>query len=378
MTPQRLAGAPRLIEWTGERCVPWAPDPPVIYEHFHRYLFASRLVEGRDVLDLASGEGFGAALLADSARSVVGVDIEPQAVEHSRRNYAADNLEFKMADARELASFERGSFGAVVAFEMIEHLAEHDQVLAGINQVLAPDGLLIMSTPDRTAYSDATGFQNPFHVRELSLEELLALLQGAFTNVAAWAQRTITGSAIIKLGDAGEDSHQLQRFVIERLEREWRLAPGISPMYVIAVASNGELPNIPSDSVLVDPGQELLRAAEGAQARAESSEREARGQLESAQQERAKITEAVESERRLTAELQARAAGDERIIGRLQSELAHEHRFRAGVEGSVTWRLFQRARGRLYKVLGGRESPIGKLLQAVLRRIGRPMMRARG
>ena len=47
MTVGRRTGAPRLIEWTGERCVPWAPDVQVVYEHMHRYLWATALVEGR-------------------------------------------------------------------------------------------------------------------------------------------------------------------------------------------------------------------------------------------------------------------------------------------------------------------------------------------
>src|SRR5271156_3751304 len=36
-----------LIDWTGERCVPWASDIQVIYEHYHRYVFAAPLVAGR-------------------------------------------------------------------------------------------------------------------------------------------------------------------------------------------------------------------------------------------------------------------------------------------------------------------------------------------
>jgi O-antigen biosynthesis protein len=32
--------ATRLIEWTGERCVPWVQDTAMLYEHFHRYLWA--------------------------------------------------------------------------------------------------------------------------------------------------------------------------------------------------------------------------------------------------------------------------------------------------------------------------------------------------
>jgi O-antigen biosynthesis protein len=356
VTSERLAAAPRLIEWTGERCVPWAPDPPVIYEHFHRYLFASQLVADRDVLDLASGEGFGAVLMGSSARSVVGLEIEPRAVEHSRLNYVAPNLEFKIGDARDLSMFEPDAFGAVVAFEMIEHISEHGELIDGIARVLAPDGLLIMSTPERAAYSEVTGFSNPYHVRELTMDELLALLRGTFANVTAWAQRTVTGSALTSMASSASDNRGFQRFVIERSDDEWRLAPGMSPMYVVAVASNGELPPVPVDSVLVDPGQELLVAAETARDEADKARAEAEqaraGAEETARQqleERAALQEqltgqmrALNDERRLNQELTERAAGDGRVIARLQTQLNDERRFRAGVEGSVTWQLFQR------------------------------------
>ena len=106
MSLRRRAGAPRLIEWTGERCVPWAPDVQVVYEHFHRYMWAARVVEGRRVLDLGSGEGFGAAILSGSAAHVVGVDVDERTVEHSQLNYGGSNLEFRLGTALDLSSFD--------------------------------------------------------------------------------------------------------------------------------------------------------------------------------------------------------------------------------------------------------------------------------
>src|ERR1700694_5890189 len=113
----RRAGAPRLSEWTGERCVPWAPDVQVVYEHFHRYLWAGRILAGRRVLDLASGEGFGAAILADAGASVVGLDVDEQTVNRSRLNYGGEKIEFYLGDALDLSRFDSESFDAVVAFE---------------------------------------------------------------------------------------------------------------------------------------------------------------------------------------------------------------------------------------------------------------------
>ena len=118
------AGAPRLIEWTGERCVPWAPDVQVVYEHMHRYLWAAQLVGGRRVLDLASGEGFGAAILAEAA-DLGGrhrdrrADGRPQPAQLRRRRRSTS-----AGRRADLSRFADGSFGAVVAFEMIEHVDE--------------------------------------------------------------------------------------------------------------------------------------------------------------------------------------------------------------------------------------------------------------
>src|SRR5215203_3795600 len=126
--PARRAGAPRLIDWTGERCVPWAPDVQVVYEHVHRYLWAAGLVSGKRVLDVGSGEGFGSAILAGRAAQVVGIDVDPVTVEHSRLNYEASNLEFREASALELQAFEADTFDVVVAFEMIEHVQDHERV----------------------------------------------------------------------------------------------------------------------------------------------------------------------------------------------------------------------------------------------------------
>src|SRR4051794_31288897 len=118
----RRAGGLRLIDWTGERCVPWAPDVQVVYEHYHRYLWARGLAAGVRVLDLGSGEGFGAAILAEAATEVVGIDIAPDAVAHAQANYDASNLEFRVGSATDLSDLQDDAFDLVVAFEVIEHV----------------------------------------------------------------------------------------------------------------------------------------------------------------------------------------------------------------------------------------------------------------
>jgi GT2 family glycosyltransferase/SAM-dependent methyltransferase len=359
----RRPDAPRLIEWTGERCVPWAPDVQVVYEHLHRYLWAAEVIKGRRVLDLASGEGFGAAILAGAAEAVVAIDVDERTVEHSRLNYEQPNLTFHLADARDLHMLEDRSFGAVVAFEMIEHVAEQDRVLNEIQRVLAPSGLLIISTPDRESYDAASG-GNPFHVHELSREEFVELLGGRFENVVSFGQRTITGSALTALGRQTEPG-VAKSFFVERQGEEWRSAPGFAPLYVIAVASNGAVPPAPSESTLADAGVQLLRAAEEQAARPHLERiRSLAGQL----QERSAT---IESQQRELASLRARIRHDAHTISLLDAGLNAANRRYRRIEESVTWQLFQRVRGRVFGLLGGEESRMVAALQSTLRFIGR-------
>src|SRR5437588_11224917 len=101
----RNAGAPRLIEFTGERCIPWAQEPRTVYEHMHRYLWVAGIVRGRRVLEVGSGEGFGAAILALAGAEVVGIDIDERTVEHSQVNYGRLGVSFRLGDARDLEMF---------------------------------------------------------------------------------------------------------------------------------------------------------------------------------------------------------------------------------------------------------------------------------
>jgi len=111
---------PRLIEATGERIVPWARDAQVVYEHYHRYLWTRPLVAGRRVLDLGSGEGYGSALLAQTASTVTGIDIDERAVAHSAANYP--DVAFRVASGTDLSAFADDSFDAVVAFYSLTHV----------------------------------------------------------------------------------------------------------------------------------------------------------------------------------------------------------------------------------------------------------------
>ncbi|HET9484967.1 MAG TPA: class I SAM-dependent methyltransferase [Xanthomonadales bacterium] len=183
------------LEFTGERFTPECVRE-IWYEHWHRYVFAARFARDRRVIDAACGEGYGSALLARTAASVVGLDVSEQAVAHARSRYGAlPNLRFERADVTAL-SLEPASADVVVSFETLEHVEAQDAMLAGFARALTDDGLLIVSSPDKRTYSDIPGFRNEHHVRELYRDELEALLARHFSAVRLFGQKLLFQSAI--------------------------------------------------------------------------------------------------------------------------------------------------------------------------------------
>lgn len=255
-----MAGAitPRLIDFTGERCVPWVNAPELIYEHYHRYLFASRFVAGKRVLDLASGEGYGVDLLSQTAADVVGIDIDSAAVEHARLHYVRPNVRYTTGSILELdRQFAAGSFDVVTCFEAIEHVVEHERLLEGVDHVLSDSGIFFVSTPDREPYRARDG-DNPYHVHELDSVELHGLLHSRFENVRIWEQRFITGSLMVPEG-AGRDGSL--GFAFERRGPKWEQVELDAAPYQMAVASRTarDLPS--AVSWLDDRGREVAPAS---------------------------------------------------------------------------------------------------------------------
>src|SRR3954464_6694507 len=88
-------GVPPL-ELTGERTLPDVPEENYWFQrHLVVYQWIAARTHGRRVVDLAWGEGYGSAVLARTAASVVGVDANPEAFEHARAKYTAPNVRFE-------------------------------------------------------------------------------------------------------------------------------------------------------------------------------------------------------------------------------------------------------------------------------------------
>ena len=235
-----------ILEWTGERYVPEVSGN-IRLEHLHRYLLARELSRGRRILDIACGEGYGSGMLSEVASAVVGIDIVPQVVEHARRRYQRPNLSFAAGSCTAIPLTDQ-SIDVVVCFETLEHHDQHDAMISELRRVLRPDGLIVISSPNRTEYSEIPGYENPFHVRELDQGEFVALLRSQFTNTHLIGQRIRAGSVVGPV-DSDENTSFLS-FEDRRASEDHdgtpsRLAGLTTPLYLIGVASNAQLPRIP-------------------------------------------------------------------------------------------------------------------------------------
>lgn len=219
--------------WSGERLETFILNESTV-EHLHRYAFSIAYANDKIVLDVACGEGYGSNLLSKHAKQVHGVDISENTINHAINKYKNNNLNFHIGSVTNLP-FEDGTFDLVISFETIEHITEHDAMMLEIKRVLKGDGLLIISTPDKYFYSDIKSYKNPFHAKELYLNEFKNLIENYFINKILIGQRSGFYSALIS--DSEISNLQIYNGNYENIS----IIDNWSPVYWIALASNKKI-----------------------------------------------------------------------------------------------------------------------------------------
>ena len=219
------------MDFTGERMVLGATDIELEIEHLNRYYFAEQLVSGKVVLDAACGTGYGSAIMAKNAKSVVGIDISQEAVDYANETYSDDKVEFVKGSVDDMP-FKDNIFDIIVSFETIEHISAPQQnlFLKEIKRILKEDGMLLISSPNHSVYKKRG--ENHFHVKELNYFEFRLLLESKFKNVVFFSQQFEICNSILKESASIGEVNKVKE--IEDAE------------YLIAFCSNAELPNVKS------------------------------------------------------------------------------------------------------------------------------------
>ncbi len=187
------------VRRTGERPAFMGMSLREMRVDLERYRFARRTIEDHagnnaKVLDLGCAPGHGTNLLGKSEKisSVVGLDYDEKAVKAGHEKYREPsgkyesrkpqrNIHFVVGDASKPLPFRSNSLHAITSLETIEHLKgeDHETFLSEITRVLKPNGVLVLSTPNRAIW----GQHNPFHLKEYTLKELRQALEKHFEHV---------------------------------------------------------------------------------------------------------------------------------------------------------------------------------------------------
>jgi len=108
-------------------------------------------LEEKSALDVGCGAGLLAEPLARLGARVTGIDASPEVIAVAQEHAAVTGLEidYRAGDVQEL----EGEFDLITAMEVIEHVADASAFVTALAKRLAPDGLLLMSTPNATRWS---------------------------------------------------------------------------------------------------------------------------------------------------------------------------------------------------------------------------------
>ncbi len=171
------------LEDGGERVdIVYSKNPDVasmnMYEqsHFHRYWYAQSIIQPHQVVgDFACGTGYGSVMLAETALTVVGADLDQRTIKKIQKRYHyVQNTEFACANLLNLKYSD--TFDVLVSFETIEHFYSEDieKLLSIYNRALKIGGKLVFSVPYRQEASPqalAMGFHKTFMIDERIIEK---------------------------------------------------------------------------------------------------------------------------------------------------------------------------------------------------------------
>lgn len=188
--------------------------------HLRAYEEAAKSAQNKNILEVGCNTGYGTQLLGKVCRKITGVDLSTTALGVATQKYAGDNVDYLQIDGQTLP-FVDDSFNLIISFQVIEHISNYDPYLAEIKRVLAPDGVVIFTTPNALIRLDP-GMKpwNEFHVKEFNFNELRQLLEAWFPSV------------MVRGLFATEEVYQIEYGRVQRmLEKARRDSKAILPSY---------------------------------------------------------------------------------------------------------------------------------------------------
>ena len=154
----------------------WNRFKYVLSPQFDIYGEVSKVVRGR-VADIGFGTGFGTHLLSVNAKDVRAYEIDKDAIDFAEKVFPLPRLYFSYGDI--MKGIDDGPFDFIIMIDVIEHLKYDKRVLENTKKILAQNGSLIISTPNRLSRYRVSAN----HIKEYAPKELLGLCKKVFLNV---------------------------------------------------------------------------------------------------------------------------------------------------------------------------------------------------
>lgn len=158
-------------------------DPKRLAFVLSRYKFAAKMLGKRaHILELGCSDGIGISILAENSNNYTGVDLDIEAVETSKENFADPKYQFISED---FMGKTYGSFDGIVSLDVIEHIypEKEDLYFETMYQNLSENGICIIGTPNITSSPYASKPSQLGHVNLYSQERLVNELQKKFHQV---------------------------------------------------------------------------------------------------------------------------------------------------------------------------------------------------
>ena len=155
------------------------------YHHLSKYVFAAKFANGKDILEVGCGTGYGSSyLLKKAARSVVAGDYSEIGLKLAVANFRKDKLEFIRLDGEHLplANF---SFDLVISFGVVDHLDDPEAYISECLRVLRPGGIFMCSATNRKLIRPFFTRRpiDLWHKTEFTAEELSQLISKYFPSI---------------------------------------------------------------------------------------------------------------------------------------------------------------------------------------------------
>ncbi len=181
------------------------------------------------LLDIGCGAGLAAEALAGLGHDVLGLDAAPEVIEAARTHAEGKNLPLRYRhDTAEALVAEGTRFDVVTAFEVVEHVADPAAFLSLLGLLLAPGGVLVLSTLNRTRRSYVTA--------KLGAEYVLRLLP---VGTHDWSKFITPAELGAMLRAAGLRVADVAGMSFSPVRRGWHESRDTSVNYLMAARQDG-------------------------------------------------------------------------------------------------------------------------------------------